>query len=68
MNYILIKYLLYVHVGSRENSVCLATAYGLDSRGSIPGRGKKSNPQRADRPLAHPDFYTMGSGGSFLRE
>jgi hypothetical protein len=41
--------------------------YGLDGRGSIPGRGKTfvSTPQRPEDPEAHTASYTMGTPDSF---
>jgi hypothetical protein len=45
---------------SRVNSVGMATDYGLDGRGLIPGRGKRffSSPQC-------PGSYPIGTGASF---
>jgi hypothetical protein len=47
---------------NRESSVGIATSYGLDGRGSIPGRGKKfslpHSVQTGSR--AHPASYPMG--------
>jgi hypothetical protein len=44
------KNIIFVHVSERSwgSSVGITTGYGLDSRDSIPGRGKKffSSPQR----------------------
>jgi hypothetical protein len=52
---------------SRDSSVDIATAYGLDGRGSIPKRGKiipllhsvQTNPR------VHRTSYTKDTGGSF---
>jgi hypothetical protein len=52
---------------SRDNSVCIATGYGLDDRGSTPGRDKiiprLHNVQTYSG--AHPTSYKMGAGCSF---
>jgi hypothetical protein len=42
---------------------CVATGYGLDGRGSIPGKGKKFNPtlQLPDRLWAQPASYPTGT-------
>jgi hypothetical protein len=44
-------YVVLRFCGSRDSSVDIATGYGLDARGLIPGRGKRylSSPQRPDR-------------------
>jgi hypothetical protein len=41
----------------------MVTGYGVDGRGSIPGRGQRffSSPQFLD----HPASYSMGTGGDF---
>jgi hypothetical protein len=51
---------------SRDRSVGIATGYGLDDRGSIPGGGWEffsSTPCPAE---SHPASYTMGTGVLFL--
>jgi hypothetical protein len=47
----LYKEAIYISIRSRNCSVGIATGYGLDDRGSIPGWGKISfsTPQRPDR-------------------
>jgi hypothetical protein len=51
----------------RDSSVGTAMGYGLDGRGSIPGRGKRFSPlhsvQTGSGP--HPTSSTMGTRGSF---
>jgi hypothetical protein len=49
-----------------ESSVRTAMGYGLDGRGSIPGRGTRffSSPQHPDRLRGPP--YPMAIGGSFF--
>jgi hypothetical protein len=56
MDWCLIKYrehftLFALRTGSRHSSIGIATSYGLDGWGLIPGRGKKFLiiPQRAER-------------------
>jgi hypothetical protein len=46
-----------------DNLVGIATGYGLDGRGSIPGRGKRFFSTASM--LAHPASYPVGNGGSF---
>jgi hypothetical protein len=53
----------YVIISVVDNSVGIATAYGLDGRGSIPARGKRFF--SIALLLAHPTSYPMGNGGSF---
>jgi hypothetical protein len=50
-----------------DSSVGLATGYGLDGRGSFPGRGKRfvSSPQRPDRLWGPPSHLTNGYRGAF---
>jgi len=49
----------------RDNSVGIATSYGLDSRDRIPVAARFSTPVQTG-PEAHPAFYTKGTG-SFPR-
>jgi hypothetical protein len=51
----------------RDSSIIVATGYGLDGQGLIPGRGKRflCTPQCSDRLWGHPACYPMGTGGSF---
>jgi hypothetical protein len=46
--------------------VGIATSYGLDGRGSIPGRGKRffSSPQRSDRLWGSPSLLPSGYQGA----
>jgi hypothetical protein len=54
-----------LHPMSRDSSVDIATDYGLEGRGSIPGSARFfSTPQRPDR-LWDPPSYPMGAGGDF---
>jgi hypothetical protein len=45
----------------------IATGYGLDGRGSIPGRGKRSvsTPQLSDRPWSPPSLLHNAYQGLF---
>jgi hypothetical protein len=54
---------------SRDSSVDIATGYGLDGRGSIPGKSKifVSTPQRLDRLWDPPSFLINGYRGLFPR-
>jgi hypothetical protein len=56
------KYLMSVSnkTKSWDSSVCIATGYGLDGRGSIPGKGKKSfsNPLHPDRLRGPPNLIS----------
>jgi hypothetical protein len=57
-------YFIVMFQRSRDSSVGIATGYGLEGRGSIPGRVKIfSSPQRPDQFWGTP----MGTGGEFLR-
>jgi hypothetical protein len=54
---------------NRDSSVGIATGYGLDGRGSIPGRDYRFSlldSVQTDSG-AHPAFYPMGFGGDFPR-
>jgi hypothetical protein len=57
----------YIHVGSRDSSVGTAMGYGLDSRGSIPGRGRDTSLPHGVQACsgAHPASYPSGTGGSY---
>jgi hypothetical protein len=61
------KYVLYLCVGSRVSSGSIVSDYGLDDRGSIPGRTKDffSSLCVQTGSLAHPASCTMGTGGPF---
>jgi hypothetical protein len=50
---------------SRGSSAGIETNYGLDSRVSIPGRGKIffSTPQHPDRPRGPPNLMSVFTGG-----
>jgi hypothetical protein len=50
----------YYYYGNLDNIVCAATAYELDGRGSIPGRGKRffCTPQRPDRLWGPPSLIS----------
>jgi hypothetical protein len=50
-----------------DSSVGIATGYGLDGRGSIPGRARRFYQLHNVKigPGAHPASYLMGTGGSF---
>jgi hypothetical protein len=52
---------------SRDSSVGTATGYGLDGRGSIPGRGKIFLLSTVSIPVlrSNQSSYPMGTGGSF---
>jgi hypothetical protein len=52
---------------SRNSSVVIATGYGLEGLGSIPGRGKIFLSSITSQTVsgAHPASYPMRSGGSF---
>jgi hypothetical protein len=54
---------------TRNSSVSIATGYGLDGQGSIPGRGKIyfSTPPRSDRFLGPPNFLSNGYRGEVKR-
>jgi hypothetical protein len=61
-------YLFMVYLrGSRVSSVGIATSYGLESRDSISGRGKRffSTPQRSDRLWGPPSHISSGYRGLF---
>jgi hypothetical protein len=49
----------------RNSSVGIATGYGLDGRGLIPGRGSRSFLHHSVQTgsEAHPLAYKMGTGG-----
>jgi hypothetical protein len=52
--------------GSRDSSVIIATVYGLDDPGSIPGSARFfSSPQRPDWLLARPILLSNGYRGHF---
>jgi hypothetical protein len=53
---------------NRDSSVGIAMGYGLDSRGSIPGRARNSFPLHSVQTGSedHPFSYTIGNGSSFL--
>jgi hypothetical protein len=36
------KIYFVMYIRSRDSSFCITTGYGLDDRGSIPGRGKRA--------------------------
>jgi hypothetical protein len=57
------------HTGSRDSSVCVASGYGLDCQGSIPGRDKRffSTPQRPDRLWDPRSLVYNGYRGLFPR-
>jgi hypothetical protein len=57
-------------VGSRDSSICIATGYGLDGQGWIPGRGRKSfsSPQCPDRLCDPPSLLPNGYQGLFPRK
>jgi hypothetical protein len=46
---------------SRDSSVDIGTGYGLDGRGSIPGRGKSFLHSVQTGSEAHPASYPMGT-------
>jgi hypothetical protein len=54
-------------MGSRFSSAGIATGYGLDGRGSIPGMGNKffSIPQPRDRLRGPPSLLSNGYLGDF---
>jgi hypothetical protein len=54
---------------SWDTSVGIATGYGFDSRGLIPGRGKRCSVVYSLQTGsgAHPASYPMGTGGRFPR-
>jgi hypothetical protein len=54
---------------SWDRSVGIATSYGLDSQGFIPGWSKRYFLLHSAHTGsgAHPDFYPMGTGGSSPR-
>jgi hypothetical protein len=56
--------LIVIGVGgtSRDSALNIPTGYGLDSRGSVLGRGKRffSSPQRPDRHLGPPILLSNG--------
>jgi hypothetical protein len=54
-------------VMSQDSSVSIATGYGLDGQGSIPGRGKKffSTLQRPDWLWCPPSLLLSGYQGLF---
>jgi hypothetical protein len=51
--------------GSRDSSVGIATGYGLDGQGLIPGRDVSLLHSVQTGSGAHPASYPMGTGGSF---
>jgi hypothetical protein len=52
-----------------DNSGGIATGYGMDGRGSIPGKSKRFSSLHSVQTGsgAHPALYPMGAGGSFPR-
>jgi hypothetical protein len=50
---------------AQDRSVSTATGYGMDGRGSIPGRGKRSFSTRSIQIDygAHPASFSVGTGG-----
>jgi hypothetical protein len=59
----------FLFLRSRGSSVSIMSDYGLDDRGSIPGRGKgyfSSSLCVQTGSGAHPASSTMGTGGPFL--
>jgi hypothetical protein len=58
---------LYTHYSKIIFTCGIATGYGLDGRGSIPGRGKRlfSTPQRPDRLWGPPSLLPNGYRGLF---
>jgi hypothetical protein len=58
--------LYYIPFRNWHSSVAIAKNYGLDGRGSIPGRDKKfvSIPQRADRFWVPPNLLFSGYRGA----
>jgi hypothetical protein len=61
------KNLRYGDFDSQDSSVNIKTGYGLDGRGSIPGRGKRffCFPQRPDGLWSPPRFLYIGKVASF---
>jgi hypothetical protein len=53
---------IYMLLSCLLNSVGIATGYGLDTRGSIPGKGKRffSTPQRPDMLWGSPSLLLNG--------
>jgi hypothetical protein len=67
---ILIVLNMHVRINKcRDSSVTMAMSYGLDSRGSIPGRGKKFffMTQRPDRLWGPSSLLSNGYRGSYHR-
>jgi hypothetical protein len=58
---------VYIFIFSWQVSVCVATAYGLDDRVLISGRGKRifCTVQRLNRLWARLASYPVGTEGSF---
>jgi hypothetical protein len=56
-----------IRIYKRRLEVVIATGYGLDGRGSIPGRGNISLFPTTSRQYleAHPASYPMGTRGYF---
>jgi hypothetical protein len=60
-------FFFHIMTGSGDSSVGIATGYGLDTRGSILGRGKRFlllDSVHTDS-VAHPASIKMGTGGPF---
>jgi hypothetical protein len=56
-----------VHGGSRCSSVATTVGYVLDSKGSIPGRGKRLSSTGSDWPYGPPSLVSNGYRGLFHR-